>query len=287
MSSTIKKYFNLKKIGFIVIGSLFLAVSINYFIEPVNLYTGGLMGIILIFDSVTGGLLGFGVSYFLFNVPLLFLSWFKLGKRFTFYTILSVVFISLFTAFLPEIKQISDDKLIMSLFGGVLTGVGVFFLLQSGGSAGGSDIISLYFSEKTGKPLGFFALIFNIIVLTLTAVLFDIEIVLYTLIGSYTASIVIDKYHTRYHRLTLTINTFNGDDLINHIQERSPRGVTIIPAIGGYTRQERQLLYVVITGYELAYMLDIIKKYDETAFVNITKSVRVLGNFTMPSIDET
>lgn len=287
MSNNIKKYFNLTKIASVVLGSFLVAASINYFIEPVDLYTGGLMGIILIISTLTNGAVGFGVLYLVFNIPLMILSWFKLGKRFTFYTIISVVAVSAFTELLPVLEPISDDKLIMSLFGGVATGFGVFFMLHAGGSAGGSDVISLYFSEKTGKPLGFFALIVNIIVLSLTAILFDVEIVLYTLIGSYTSSVVIDRFHTRYQKLTLTINTSKAEELIEAIQSKSLRGVTIIPAIGGYTRQERDLLYIVITSFELPYMMDLIKKHDENAFVNVTKSIKVLGNFTVPSLDET
>ncbi|MFV0424763.1 MAG: YitT family protein [Bacilli bacterium] len=287
MLNTIKKYFNLKKMTLMIVGSLLLASSVKYFISPVGLYTGGLMGIILIIETVTNGFISFGILYFIFNVPLLFLSWFKLGKRFTFYTIISVIFVSMFSEILPNIQMISSDKLIMSLFGGLLTGFAVVLMLQAGGSAGGADIISLYFAERTGRPIGFIALIFNIVVLTLTALLFDLEIVLYTLIGSYTASVVTDRLHTRYQKLTITINTSNAEGLINEFQEKSPRGVTIIPAIGGYTRMERQLLYIVVTSFELTSVLELVKKYDENAFINVTKSAKVFGNFTSPSIDET
>ncbi len=287
MLNIIKKYFNLKKIALILLGSILLSMAINYFIEPVNLYTGGLMGVILIVSTLSNGLFSFGLLYLLFNLPLLVVSWFKLGRRFTFYTIISVLSVSFITTVLPEVPQISDDKFIMSLFGGLLTGVAVVLILRAGGSTGGSDVISLYFAEKTGKPIGYFALIVNIIVLSLTALLFDLEIVLYTLIGSYAASVVIDKLHTRYQKLTLTINTSNAEELIEAFQQKSSRGVTIIPAIGGYTRQERQLLYIVVTSFELTSVVELVKKYDEGAFINITKSVAVFGNFTSPSIDET
>ncbi len=286
MLQTIKNYFNLKKITLMFIGSLLLAVAINYFIVPVELYTGGLMGLILIINTVTNGLLGFGILYFVLNVPLLLLSWFKLGKRFTFYSIVSVVFVSVFTEILPVLTPISQDKLIMSLFGGILTGVSVVLMLQAGGSAGGSDIVALYMSEKTGKPLGYFALIINVIVLSITALLFDIEIVLYTLIGSYVASVVIDKLHTRYQKLTITINTCCGDEIIEEFKEKSSRGVTIIPAIGGYSKQRRDLLYIVVTSFELTSVLELVKRHDENAFINVEKSVKVFGNFTSPSIDE-
>lgn len=287
MLNRIKKYFNIKKIGLMLLGSLLLSMAINYFIAPVDLYTGGLMGLILIISTLTNGVLGFGLMYFILNIPLLVISWLKLGKRFTFYTIISVAAVSFMTEALPQVPQISDDKFIMSLFGGIVTGIGVVLMLRAGGSAGGSDIVSLYFAEKTGKPIGYFALIFNLIVLSLTAILFDLEIVLYTLIGSYTASVVIDRFHTRYQKLTLTINTSNADELLTEFQKKSSRGVTIIPAIGGYSRQERQLLYIVVTSFELTSVIELVRKYDEGAFINISKSVAVFGNFTSPSIDET
>ncbi|MFV0499519.1 MAG: YitT family protein [Bacilli bacterium] len=287
MWEVIKKYFKLKKMALIVVGSLLLAGSIKYFISPVELYTGGLMGIILIIETLTNGLFSFGILFFILNIPLLIISWLKLGKRFTFYTIISVISVSVFSEILPTITPISTDKLIMSLFGGIISGFSVVLMLHAGGSAGGSDIICLYFAEKTGKPMGFIALIFNIIVLSLTAILFDFEIVLYTLIGSYTASVVTDRFHTRYQKLTVTINTADGEGLIKEFQEKSSRGITIIPAIGAYTNNKRQMLYVVISSFELTSVLELVKKYDENAFINVNKSVKVFGNFQSLSIDET
>lgn len=287
MLKIIKKYFNIKKIALVSLGSLLLSCSLTYFIMPVGLYTGGLMGLILIITTLTKGIIPFGVLYFLLNLPLLMLSWFKLGKRFTFYTIIAVVLVSFFVEVLPDMKQISDDILIMALFGGILSGVAIVLVLRAGGSGGGSDVVSLYFAERTGKPIGHFALIINVIVLAITAALFEIEIVLYTLIGSYVTSVVIDKFHTRYQKLTLTINTANSKELIAEIQAKTIRGVTIIPAIGGYTKQQRDLLYIVVSSFELTPMLDLVRKVDENAFINITKSTMVFGNFKQPSIDET
>ncbi len=286
MKEVFKKYFNVKKLLLLLGGGLSFSIAVNYFIIPVDLYTGGLTGLLLIFNTLIGNKIDFALLYLLANIPLLLLSWFKLGKRFTFYTVFNVLSFSFFTAILPDIKQISDDRLIMALFGGGFSGVGVVLSLLAGGSGGGIDILALYYSERTGKPLGQFALLINVIVLSLTAILFNLEIALYTMIGSYVTSIVIDKFHTRYRKLTVTVNTSNPDEFIEEFKMKSTRGLTIIPAKGAYTMQDRKLLYVVITSYELTPFLELVKKHDENAFVNITKSERVFGNFNTISIDD-
>lgn len=286
MKDSIKKYLNLRKIGLVILGSVLTAIQIVYFVQPVGLFTGGVSGLTLILVSLTGDKIEFGTLYFIFNLPLLFLSWFKLGKRFTFYTIISVITMTITASLLPAIDLISDDLLIMSLFGGIVGGVGIVLTLKAGGSCGGSDIIALYMSERSGKPLGMYGFIFNAIVLSLSAALFDLEIALYTVIGSYVTSLVIDKMHTRYRKLTVTVNTNKADELITEYQQKSLRGVTVINAIGGYTKQERKLLYIVITSYELTPFIELVRKHDPNAFINVNKSEKVFGAFHKLKLDE-
>ncbi len=281
-----KQYLNFKKIGLVILGSLIASLQILYFVQPVGLYTGGLSGFVLIIDTFTNNKFGFALLYFIFNLPLLFVSWFKLGKRFTFYTIVSVISLTVFTAVLPSIELISNDLLMMSLFGGIIGGVGISLTLKAGGSAGGIDIIALYLSERTGKSIGSFGFIINAFVLLLSAILFDLEIALYTIIGSYVTSLVIDKIHTRYRKLAVTVNTSNYKGLIKEYQLKSKRGITIINAIGAYSGQPRTLLYIVITSYELTPFIELVKKHDPNAFINVSKSEKVFGSFHKLSIKD-
>lgn len=281
-----KQYLNFKKIGLVILGSLIASLQILYFVQPVGLYTGGLSGFVLIIDTFTNNKFGFALLYFIFNLPLLFVSWFKLGKRFTFYTIVSVISLTVFTAVLPSIELISNDLLMMSLFGGIIGGVGISLTLKAGGSAGGIDIIALYLSERTGKSIGSFGFIINAFVLLLSAILFDLEIALYTIIGSYVTSLVIDKIHTRYRKLAVTVNTSNYKGLIKEYQLKSKRGITIINAIGAYSGQPRTLLYIVITSYELTPFIELVKKHDHNAFINVSKSEKVFGSFHKLSIKD-
>ncbi len=286
MKSRFERYFNPKKLALVVVGTFLTALQITYFVQPVKLFTGGASGLSLIIVTLTNEKITFGLVYFLLNLPLLFISWFKLGKRFTFYTIISVVTLSLITTILPTIDLISDDLLIMSLFGGIIGGIGISMTLKAGGSCAGSDIIALYLSERTGKPIGTYGFVINAIVLSLSAILFDLEIALYTVIGSYVTSLVIDKIHTRYRKLTVTVNTDNPKALIREYQKRSRRGITILNAIGAYTGKERKLLYIVITSYELSPFIDLVRKHDPNAFINVTKSEKVFGSFHTVSIEE-
>ncbi len=286
MTKNIRKYMNIKKIALVVIGSMLLAASINYFISPVGLYTGGLSGVALIIETLSDGKINFSISNFVLNFPLLLLSWFKLGKRFTFYTIISVVTLSVGAGLLPEIPLISDDLLLMSLFGGIIAGVGTVLTLKAGGSCAGVDIIALYMSERSGKPLGNYALMIAIGIFSISAILFDLEIVLFTLIGAYATTIVIDKLHTRYNKLSVTVITNDPTAFIEEYQGKSNRGITILDAVGAYTGQNKKMLYVVITSYELTPFIELVKKHDPQAFINVSKSTRVFGSFYTPPIDD-
>ncbi len=286
MKQRIKRYLNPKKIALVVFGTILTAIQITYFVQPVGLFTGGASGLALIIVTLTNNKVTFGIVYLLMNLPLLFISWFKLGRRFTFYTIISVLTLSFVTTILPDIELISDDLLIMSLFGGIIGGIGISLTLKAGGSCAGSDIIALYLSERTGKPIGTYGFAINAFVLSLSAILFDLEIALYTVIGSYVTSLVIDKIHTRYRKLTVTVNTDSPDELIKEYQTKSKRGITILNAIGAYTGKERKLLYIVITSYELTPFIDLVRKHDPNAFINVNKSEKVFGAFHKVSIED-
>ncbi len=286
---TVKKYLNIRKLALIVIAAFLQAIAINVFITPANLYSGGITGLALFIQTVLLNIdikLSFGLLYFLFNVPLLILAWKKLGKRFSFYTIFAVITLSICTNLVPDTYVVSEDQFLMSIFAGILLGAGVTLVLKAGGSTGGLDIVAMFISERTSKPMGTYALFINIGIFTLIAFNSNPEIILFSIVNTYVCSVVIDKLHTRYKKLTLTVTTTESDKIIEEYMSRSTRGITIIPAIGAYTRQPRDLLYFVISSYELTATIELIKRIDNNAFINIIKTERVFGNFTQPNLDD-
>src|SRR5699024_2018990 len=219
-----------------------------------------------------------GVLYLLFNIPVLILGWLKIGRSFTLYSIVSVLFSSLFLQLLP-VLSISDDIILNAVFGGVISGVGVGLVLKIGASTGGMDIIAMVLSRLYDKPIGIYFFILNGVIVAAAGSLYNLENALYTIVSLYVTTIVIDSLHTRHQKLTVMIITDKSDDIQAAIYEKMIRGITLIPARGAYSGEERKMLYLVITRYELYELEQIISATDEKAFTNVVDTVDVFGEF--------
>ncbi|MCX8047488.1 MAG: YitT family protein, partial [Anoxybacillus gonensis] len=137
---------DVKKLFVVVIGGLLNAIGMNLFLIPANVYTSGFAGAAQLISKVVGDYTPYAIStgllLFLFNIPVAILGWKKVGKSFTFYSFLSVVFMSLFLELIP-VRSLSEDILLNAVFGGVIAAVGTGWTLKWGASTGGLDIIAL------------------------------------------------------------------------------------------------------------------------------------------------
>lgn len=291
MKQMIKKYFNLKKISLILLGVTIQALAINLFYVPAGLFASGLTGVAMILQGVFGNVVNYSIIYFILNIPILIIAILKLGKRFAFFTVIAVftftIASSLSASLIPDTLLISDEPLIMAVFGGLICGVGISLTLKAGGSTGGTDVITLLISEQTGKTMGYYAFIINTFILVVIGFLNGIEIALFTIVATFMASFAIDRLHRRYKKVTLTVITTKPAELIKDIHSKSYRGITVIDAHGAYTGEEKTILYIVVSSYEYIGFVENIQKLDPYAFINVTDCVAVYGNFHTPKLDET
>lgn len=271
-----------KRVAVVILGSFLTALSLNFFLIEANVYASGFAGAAQLVSSVLTDQLGItistGILLLLFNIPVFILGWFKVGKGFTIYSMLSVVFATIFLELLP-LRSMSDDIMLNAVFGGVLAGVGVGISLKLGASTGGMDIVAMILSRMQDKPIGVYFLILNGILIVFAGVLYEPENALYTMIALYVTTSVIDMIHTRHEKVTAMIITRNADDLQQAIHSQMVRGITIIPAKGAYTKEDKNMLYVVITRYELYDLERIINETDPQAFTNIVQTVGIFGFF--------
>ncbi len=282
----IKKYFDYKKLFNIFIGVLIQTIAIKYFFIPVGLFTTGITGIaIIISDFVT--IIDYSIWYFILNIPLIILGFLKIGKRFTFFTLIAVVLFTIITQLLPDnVEVISDEELLMSIFGGMTLGFGISLTFKAGGSTGGLDIVAIYLSERFGKPTGFYAFQMNALIVLVISISYGLEKALFTLVALFITTSIIDRVHRRYKRVTLTVITKDPQDIIDDIQSNSQRGITVMKAKGAYSGAEKSVLYIVALSYEYMDIVEKIRRIDDTAFINVANSVGVFGNFITPKIDE-
>lgn len=271
-----------KRIAIVILGSFLLAVSLNFFLINANVYASGFSGAAQLASSVFKDFLNIristGILLLLFNIPVLILGWFKVGKGFTIYSIISVAFATLFLEILPIIS-LSEDIILNAVAGGVIGGIGVGLSLKRGASTGGMDIVAMMLSRLHDKPIGIYFLTLNAIVIFMAGILYEPENALYTMLTLYVTTLVIDAIHTRHEKVTVMIITHKAEELQLAIHEQLVRGITIIPAKGAYSKEDKNMLYLVITRYELYDLENIINEVDANAFTNIIQTVGIFGFF--------
>ena len=268
----------------ILFSALCFAVSLNMFLIPGDIYSGGVTGISQLItyslDQFTpfGNIIQTGTLNFLLNIPLLILSYMKLGRRFTILTVVVVAIMTGFTLIIP-VQQVSSNPLLNGIVAGALNGLGGGLTIKFGMSAGGIDIIALVINRLVQINVGSLSLLINSVVIVGAGVLYSWEFALYTLISMYVTSRVVNSIHTNEQRLTAFIVTDKEDEVVKSVYGRIHRGITILDGRGGYSKKTRNTLMIVINRYELYDLEMAIGEADIHAFVNIIQSTRVNGNY--------
>ncbi|AVQ98634.1 hypothetical protein BN988_01164 [Oceanobacillus picturae] len=274
--------FEARRIIIVICGALLNAISLNFFLIGANVYASGFTGAAQLVSSVFNDFLNIGVStgilLLLFNVPVAILGWFKVGKGFTVYSVISVLFTSVFLEFIPIIG-FSEDIILNAVFGGVIAGTGVGMTLKVGASTGGMDIVAMVLSRMKDRPIGTYFLALNAVIIALAGILYEPENALYTLLTLYVTTRVIDAIHTRHEKVTAMIITHKADELQREIHKTMVRGITILPAKGAYTKSDKSMMYLVVTRYELYDLERIINEVDPNAFTNIVQTTGIFGFF--------
>lgn len=186
---------------------------------------------------------------------------------------------------LKEIQNAMDTgtKMLLALCGGGITGVGMAMCLKSGGSSGGMDIVACYLQKKKRIAFTRYSSICDSIIV-ISASIFSVENVLYTLIRLVTALKVIDTIYTSYKIARLEIITPKGKEVRDALIKKFHHGITVFEAVGGYSLSERQVLEIYVSSYEVHEYVRYIHSIDPFAFVSVTKSKIANGNYIQKTI---
>lgn len=272
-----------KKICIVILGAFLNAIALNLFLIPANVYSSGFAGLAQLLSSIID-LVGMpfsistGIILFALNVPIAIIAWKKVGKSFTFYSFLSVALLTLFMELIP-VQQVSPDIILNAVFGGVIGALGVGITLKFGASTGGMDVVALLLSKLKDRPIGVYLFILNGLIIIVAGILYGPEKSLYTLVSLYATTRVVDAIHTRHEKLTVFIVTNKSKELREAIHAKLVRGITLIPAKGAFTNEDKDMMMIVITRYELYDIQHIINEVDPQAFTNIVETSSVLGVF--------
>lgn len=271
------------------LGSFLFAIGVNVLIMPLGLYNGGFMGVSQLIRYFINTVMSVplpsslditGIIYFLINVPLFVLGYKELGRDFTIKSLITVAVQSLFLSVVPIPKvPVIEDYLTACIMGGIVAGTGVGLVLRARTSGGGQDIIGLILSKKKANvSVGKINIIMNIMVYAVCLFLFDIEIVIYSLIYTTVLSLAIDRVHIQNINVSVMIFT-KKLGISRAIIDRMGRGVTNWDGEGAYTQKTSYILYVMINKYEKPQLRKIVKEIDPDAFIIYTEGCAVDGNF--------
>lgn len=271
--------------GLICLGAFLQALALRLFLVPASLASGGISGISQIINHFTG--FPIGLMTFLGNVPLFIIGWRYLGgRRFALRTAFAVVAFSivtdLLTWYLPE-EGVTHDMTLNALYGGVISGIGFGFVYQGRATSGGSDILARILNHWRGISISQSYLITDAIVMFLAGISFSWECALYALVMLYisgvAAEVVMQGANIARTAMIITEKPHQVKDDILHNLER---GVTLLNARGGYTGEDRMVLYCVISRTEVGRLKDLVHDIDPHAFMVIGDAYEALGEGFKP-----
>ncbi|ANU26148.1 YitT family protein [Planococcus versutus] len=260
----------------VFISSIVLGVAFNMFLLPHAILAGGVTGIAMMLGLVTP--LNAGIWMILLNIPILIIGWMKLGKNFIANSLFSVIVTSISMLYIPVVK-ITEDALLSTVFGGVIAGAAMGIIIRYYSSTGGFDVIGLLLSMKRDIPLGALVFVLNSAVVFVSGFVFSWELAMYTMASIYISGLVIDRVHTRHIKLSLMVVTSQGDAVKKELLDNLYRGITVVDGEGAYSAAKVKVLYSVISRHELAFVRPLIKRIDPNAFVSISETMEVMGNF--------
>ena len=278
---------NIKNYLFVICGTILYSIAVNIFIVPLGLYNSGALGIAQIirtlFLNITHLEFSFdiaGILYFFVNVPLFLIGYRSISKSFMKKTLLAVVLQTILLSIIPIPKTpIMADMLSNILIGAVLGGIGCGVCLMAEGCIGGTDILGMYAAIHWKKmSVGKLTTSINICIYVCCALLFNIQVALYSALFSIVTGLVIDKTHLQNIELSVMIFTKKAE-VVPMILKKMHRGVTCWNGQGAYTKDDTHILVTVISKYELEALKENVTELDPSAFIIVHEGLQVTGGF--------
>lgn len=260
----------------ITLGAFIFALAVNVFVIPNDLGEGGVTGVTIILYYLYGW--SPGLLSFILNGILLIIGYKFLSKQTVRYTIVAVVLISLFLHLTRNWSIDSNEIIVNTIFAGILGGVGIGLIIRSGGTSAGTTILASITKKYLGWNISYGLLFFDLIVVFSSYFVIGIEKLLLTIMMLYIATkamqLIIEGFSMKK---AITIISRNPDEIAHNINRIMNRGVTVYSGHGYYLKEDKQILYIVISSQEVVKLKRIVQAADEDAFVAIHDVRDVFG----------
>lgn len=270
-----------KRIFIITLGVLLMAMGSTLFYAPYSIASGGVYGISIIINNIFPQ---FSISSILLigNLILYVLGLFLLGKEFGLLTLYGTLGYSFFNMILermnPTNEPLTSNILVSGIIGAGLLAIGLALVMHQGASTGGTDILVKVLSEYAGVSLSSGLLITDGLVVLASALFISLESALYAVITLYITSIMLDQVIAGFdHRIVMTIISKEHKKINRYINIELNRGTTLYPAMGGYSKQEFNVIVSIVQKYEYIKIKEYVEKIDTNAFVYVKNASEVLG----------
>lgn len=268
----------------VAIGCFVSASAINLFLVPHHLLSGGVSGLAIIFYYLFA--FPIGLQIFLMNIPLLYAAYRLLGREYTIITIYGTI---LFSVFVDATRALSDfglldDPLLAALAGGVLGGIGSGLIFRMNGSGGGLDIVVAIIKKYYSLNVGSVGFAVNCVIVLISAALFGLKLAILTLVGMFVGANITDQVVEGFNRKkTIFIVSYKAEEIAKVILQEVGRGATLLYGQGAFTRQEKRVLFVVVSLTQIAQIKLLVHEADPQAFMIVHDAVEVMGRgFTLP-----
>ncbi len=262
-------------LALIAAGSMIFVIGLNTILVQHRLIAGGLAGAAILLNHLQPRL-EIGWWYLLLNLPLVWLGWRRVGRRFMLLTIFGMVFFSLSAVWIKPPALAIEDPLLALLAAGVVCGLGTGLVLRSHGSAGGLDILSVYFKNRFGFSVGTIGFTLNALLLAVGGWLYSLEAALYSALFLFVCSRVVDAVMAGVNPPRVMLVISDRADAVGQVllQQNNCR-ITFLKGQGGFSQREKKVIYSVAPLMEIPRLKACVLKEDPEAFVVVNAACEV------------
>lgn len=286
MKETVKH--DMIRILAVIPAGILFGVNTKMFAKGGGLFPGGVAGLSVLIQQIFMKFGGISVPYTPINILLnavpVYIGFRFIGKKFTARSLEMILISAVITDIIPW-PPITNDLLLLSVFGGVLNGSAIGLALKADATSGGTDFIAIFLSERKGIDAFNIVLFMNIGVLFTAGLLFGFDKALYSIIFQFVSTQILHIVYRTYMKQTLLIVTDNADEICQAIYSNSHHGATIMNSEGSFKHEKRKMVYSVIARSEVKKVIKLINDIDPAAFVNSLPTTDFRGKFFYRTYD--
>lgn len=258
------------------------AFGVTIFLAPVKLYDSGISGTSMLLSQLTSGNVSLSLFLIILNIPLFLFGLKKQGRAFTIYSLFAVAVYSIAAWLITDVLPVDvstasplaeQDLLLCALFGGIISGVGSGLTIRFGGAIDGIEVMSVIFAKKLGISVGTFVMMYNVVLYIICGLVMDSWILpLYSIVTYMAALKTVDFIVEGIDRSKgVMIITENPTEVAEVLMKTFETGATIMPAMGGYSKSEKHVVYFIVNRFQISRMRTLVHAIDPKAYMTITE----------------